>query len=61
VYGYAVEEEEVELINLRLTTVGVTVKPKIKRLISKKKSVKKATSTRDVFFEHHRRYIECPI
>lgn len=61
VYGYAVEEEEVELINLRLTTVGVTVKPKIRRLISKKKSIKKAISTRDVFFEHHRRYIECPI
>jgi N-methylhydantoinase A len=62
VYGYAVEEETVELINLRLEAVGVTAKPKIQKKISTGKEEKLAIlNFRDVFYERSGKYVKNPI
>lgn len=62
VYGYAVEGEEVELINLRLITVGVTSKPEIQRSTSTEQNSGNALSTsREVFFERYGKYVKSPI
>lgn len=62
VYGYAVEGEGVELINLRLTAVGVTPKPEMKRIAPTGRDLSQALLTsRDVFFERCERYVKSPV
>lgn len=62
VYGYAVEGEGVELINLRLIAVGVTAKPEMQRKASIGQDVSHALlASRDVFFERYGKYVESPV
>jgi N-methylhydantoinase A len=61
VFGFSAEEN-VELINLRSISVGVTKKPKIQRNRDKKEGSSSAPSAwRDVFFEEFDEHISCPI
>jgi N-methylhydantoinase A len=62
IYGYAATEEKVEIINLRLTMIGVTRKPKIQKQNSTKKGISSASrKSRQVFFEKVGKYVETPI
>jgi len=61
VYGYSVESEGVEVVNLRLTAVGVTSKPNLRKMSIEGKEPMKASYNRPVFFEKFDKFIECPI
>ena len=63
IYGYAVKEEPVELVNLRLVAIGLIKKPKLKeKPLSGEKPPKDAvTARRKVFFEKDSSYIETSI
>ena len=58
-YGFAAEEEPVEVVNLRLTAVGRIAKPELRR-------IGEATATeprerRDVYFAETGGYVACPV
>ncbi len=62
VYGYAVEGGIVELVNLRLTSVGVTSKPRLTKMSMVDPDASGAIlTTRGVFFEDSAEYMGCPI
>ncbi len=63
VYGYAVREENVELVNARLVAVGVVMKPKLmkQKLCEREPSAEALLTTRDVFFEKYRDFVKCPV
>ena len=63
VYGYAVKNEPVELVNVKLIAVGLVDKPKLKEqpLHRKKPSKEAITAKRKVFFEQNNDYIETSI
>ncbi len=61
VYGYSVDKGRVEVVNLRLTAVGVTSKPILRKMNSAVKEPIKASSNRQVFFEELDKFIDCPI
>jgi N-methylhydantoinase A len=67
IYGYAAVEEKVEMINLRVTIVGVTGKPKIQRINSTNRNVNSndvstlSRTSRQVFFEEMGKFIETPV
>lgn len=63
IYGYAVKEEPVELVNVKLISVGMVDKPKLEeRTLHPPKPVKKALiGRRKVFFEQNKGYIDSPI
>ncbi|MGC9345188.1 MAG: hydantoinase/oxoprolinase family protein [Candidatus Bathyarchaeales archaeon] len=63
IYGYAVKEEPVELVNVKLTAVGLVEKPKLKeRPLHREKPSKEALmAKRKVFFEKYNDYINTPI
>ncbi len=59
-YGYSVENGRVEIVNLRMTAIGVTSKPCLREAcIEVKEPIK--TSVRQVFFEEYEKFVECPI
>ncbi len=63
VYGYSVEEEEVELVNARLTAIGKLGKPKLKEknsIVNRRVNVQPEMK-RPVFFEGTEEYLDCPI
>ena len=62
-YGYAVREENVELVNARLVAVGIVMKPKLmkQKLCTRQPSAEALLTTRNVFFEKYKDYVECPI
>jgi N-methylhydantoinase A len=61
--GYAVLDEPVELVNLRLTTIGFVKKPKLREqpLHGEKSSEKAVITKRKVFFEQYDDYVKTPI
>ena len=63
IYGYAREEAPVEIVNARLTAVGLVKKPKMKKQKPYgKKPPKEAFSTkRNVFFEKYDGFKETPV
>ena len=63
VYGYAVREENVELVNARLVAVGIVMKPKLMRqkLCEREPSAEALLTMRNVFFEKYKDYVECPV
>jgi len=63
VYGYAVREENVELVNARLVAVGIVTKPKLmkQKLCTREPPAEALLTTRNVFFEKYRDYVECPV
>ena len=63
IYGYAVENEPVELVNVKLTAVGLVEKPKLKVHITHEATPSRAAliTKRQVFFEKYNDYIETPI
>jgi len=61
VYGYSVENGRVEVVNLRLTAVGVTSKSSLSEMRIEVKEPIKISSYRQVFFEEFDNFIECPI
>ena len=63
VYGYAVKNEPVELVNIRLTAVGLVKKPKLKEkpIHQKKPSRNSMIERREVFFDSNDGYINTPI
>jgi N-methylhydantoinase A len=62
VYGYAIDGSAVELVNLRLETIGVTSKPNLRKALLGKPDASEALKTiRSVFFEDSKIYTECPI
>ena len=58
VYGYSVKDEAVEIVNARLTAIGLVEKPKVakKKLESKKVSEDAVLTKRKVFFEKINNY-----
>jgi len=62
-YGYAVRDEPVELVNVRLMATGLVEKPKLKgRPLQREKPLKEAIiAKRKVFFEQNAEYISTPI
>ena len=63
VYGYAVREEPVELVNVKITAVGFVHKPKLKGqpLYHEKPTKKALIAKRKVFFDQNNDFIETPI
>lgn len=63
IYGYAVREEPLELVNVRVKVVGFVEKPKFteKYLYEEKPSEDAFVEKRKVFFEEMGGYIETPI
>ncbi len=63
IYGYAVKDELVELVNVKLVAVGLIEKPKLKEQpLHREKPPKEAiTAKRKVFFEQNNDYNETPI
>ena len=63
IYGYSVKDEPVELVNVKVTALGLMKKPELKTYsISKPSPPKEALITkRDVFFEQLESYIETPV
>jgi len=63
VCGYAVRDEPVELVNLRLTTIGLMEKPRLKAQPShgEKPSKEAVITKRKVFFEQYNDYVKTPI
>lgn len=63
IYGYAVKEEPVELVNVRITVIGFIEKPKLieKPLSNEKPSSYAHIGKRKVFFEQLGDYIETSI
>ena len=63
IYGYAVKEEPVELVNVKLIAVGLVEKPKLKeKPIHQEKPLKGAViAKRKVFFEQNDDYIKTSI
>ncbi|NIO37630.1 hydantoinase/oxoprolinase family protein [Candidatus Bathyarchaeota archaeon] len=63
IYGYAVQSEPVELVNIRLIATGLVEKPKFKKMpFHQKRPTRRATITkRPVFFEQAGDYLDTPI
>ena len=63
IYGYSVKDEPVELVNVRVTALGLMKKPKIKTYkLSKPFPPRGALITkRDVFFEQSESYVKTPV
>jgi N-methylhydantoinase A len=63
VYGYAVREENVELVNARLVAVGIVMKPKLmkQKLCPREPSPEALLTTRNVFFEKYKDFVSCPV
>jgi N-methylhydantoinase A len=63
VYGYAVRNEQVELVNVRLTAVGLVEKPKFREQSLHGKAPQEETviEKRRVFFERCNDYVNTPI
>ncbi len=63
VYGYAVKNEPVELVNVKLVAVGVVGKPKLEEqpLHGEKPSRKAIIAERKVFFEQDNSYVKTSI
>ncbi len=63
VYGYAVREENVELVNARLVAVGIVMKPKLmkQKLCEREPPAEALLTTRNVFFEKYKDYVKCPV
>jgi N-methylhydantoinase A len=63
VYGYAVREENVELVNARLVAVGIVMKPKLmkQKLCTGEPPAEALLTTRNVFFEKYKDYVKCPV
>lgn len=60
IYGYAIRDAPVELVNARLTVIGLTAKPPVKRhkLYGRVPSKESVLTKRDVFFEKHDDYVK---
>ncbi len=63
VYGYAVRDEPVELVNVRLIAVGLVKKPRLKEqpLHGEDPPKEVVIARRKVFFEQHDDYVKTPI
>ncbi|MDH5732293.1 MAG: hydantoinase/oxoprolinase family protein [Candidatus Bathyarchaeota archaeon] len=63
VYGYAVKDEPVELVNVRLVAVGLVQKPNLKeRPLHREEPLKETViAEREVFFKQDNDYIQTPI
>jgi N-methylhydantoinase A len=63
VCGYAVRDESVELVNLRLATIGFVKKPRLREQPSRgeKPSKEAVITSRKVFFEQYDGYVKTPI
>jgi len=63
IYGYAVKDEPVELVNIKLIAVGLVEKPKLeeKSLLGQKPSKNAIIAKRKVFFEQDNGYDEISI
>ena len=63
VYGYAVRDEPVELVNVRLIAVGLVKKPMLKEqpLHGEDPPKEVVIARRKVFFEQHDDYVKTPI
>jgi N-methylhydantoinase A len=63
IYGYAVRDEPVELVNVRLIAAGLVEKPKLreKPLHQEEPSKKSAIAKRKVFFEQNDEYVKTTI
>lgn len=63
VYGYAAPEETVELVNARLTVIGLVTKPKWQEapLASEKPAEETISARRDCFFEDHDQWLKTPV
>jgi N-methylhydantoinase A len=58
-YGFAAEEEPVELVNLRLTAIGRIAKPALPRLEAGDEPEPRAR--RQVYFAESDGYVDCPV
>ncbi|MFW9795101.1 MAG: hydantoinase/oxoprolinase family protein, partial [Candidatus Thorarchaeota archaeon] len=63
IYGFAVKEETVELVNAKVMAVGIVDKPKLKKqaLHGKDPPSEALTERRDVFFEKDNTFVETSI
>jgi len=63
VYGYSIVDGQVELVNARVTAVGVIPKPKIRRCPAKPSPppMDSLTAVREVYFEEFGGYVKCPV
>jgi len=64
IYGYAVKDEPVELVNVKLIAVGILEKPKLEEkppLHGEKPSKEATIAKRKVFFEQDNGYIETSV
>jgi N-methylhydantoinase A len=61
-YGYAAREDPVELVNVRLTAVGVSAKPQLKALAHGTGDVRQAVKgSRPVWFAEISGFASCPV
>lgn len=60
-YGHAAPEEPIELVNVRLTAIGRTVKPALKRVAPQSGSVESALRTRRAVYFATRGFVPCPV
>mgnify|MGYP001136373087 CR=1 FL=1 len=63
IYGYSVPTEPVELVNIRLASIGLVPRPRPseQRFVGKEPSDDAILSMRRVFFEKYEGFVECPI
>lgn len=61
IYAYATEQDPVEVVNLRVTSIGETWKIKPTRLETSVGGVSAAKSQRAVYFGHRHEYVELPV
>jgi len=63
IYGYSIKGENIELVNARVTAIGVLTKPKLaeQKLFYEKPFKEALLTMRDVFFEKYNDYVKCPV
>jgi N-methylhydantoinase A len=63
IYGYILEDEEVELVNIRLNSLGLIEKPRLMKIIdgSKKPKSDAQQESREVYFEEFKGFKLTPI
>ena len=61
-YGYSAPNEPVEFVNLRLSAIGKINKPQLREISAGDSPLSAAQkSTRSVYFDERKDFVECPI
>ncbi|MHA1213212.1 MAG: hypothetical protein ACTSSH_12220 [Candidatus Heimdallarchaeota archaeon] len=63
IYGYVMDNEEVEIVNIRITSLGLIQKPTLSKIAVGSKQPLKGTQveTREVYFEESNGFVATPV